>query len=109
LKILRVQGKGGQTDARTGMGRPSWADRPRPNSAHFGRPFAPVGPQVIMQFAPSTCMILTMSSSRPRWRFSAHEVRSFTLQTPRVFLRSTSVLATIGSDFIELMNTNKTP
>jgi hypothetical protein len=26
-----------------------------------------------------------------------------------VFLRSTSVLATIGSDFIELMNTNKIP
>jgi hypothetical protein len=26
-----------------------------------------------------------------------------------VFLRSTSVLATIGSDFIKLMNTNKTP
>jgi hypothetical protein len=32
-----------------------WAGRPRPNSAQFGRPFAPVGPQVIMHFAPSTC------------------------------------------------------
>jgi hypothetical protein len=62
-----------------------------------------------MHFVPSTCMILTMSSSRPRWRFFVHEVRSFTLQSPRVFLRSTSVLATIGSDFIKLMNTNKTP
>jgi hypothetical protein len=106
LKILRVQGKGGRTDARTGLGRTAWADRPRPNSARFGRPFAPVGPQVIMHFSLSTCMILTMSSSRPRWRFSAHEDRSFTLQSPVVFLRSTSVLATIGSDFIKLMNTN---
>jgi hypothetical protein len=83
-----VQGKGGRTDHRSGLGRPAWADRPRPILARFGRPFAPVGPQVIMHFAPSTCMILTMSSSRPRWRFSAHEVRSFTLQSPRVFLVS---------------------
>jgi hypothetical protein len=99
--------------ARKGGGEPTpevgWAGRPRPISVRFGRPFAPVGPQVIMHFAPSTCMILTMSSSRTRWRFSAHEVRSFTLQSPGVFLRSTSVLATIGSDFIKLMNTNKTP
>jgi hypothetical protein len=36
--------KGGRTDARTRLGRPAWADRPRPNSARFGRPFAPVGP-----------------------------------------------------------------
>jgi hypothetical protein len=109
LKIIRVQGKGGQTDTGSGLGRLAWADRPRPISARFGRPFAPVGPQVIMHFAPSTCMILTMSSSRPRWRLSMQEVRSFTLQSPGVFLRSTSVLATIGSDFIKLMNTNKTP
>jgi hypothetical protein len=68
-----------------------------------------VGPQVIMHFAPSTCMILTMSSSRPRWTFSVHEVWSFMLQSPGVFLRNTSVLATIVSDFIKLMNTNKTP
>jgi hypothetical protein len=109
LKILRVQGKGGRTDPRSGPGRPVWADRPRPIPARFGRPFAPMGPQVIMHFAPSICMILTVSSSRPRWRFSMHEVRSFTLQSTRVFLRSTSVLATIGSDFIKLMNMNKTP
>jgi hypothetical protein len=106
LKILRVQGKGGRTNPRHGLGRSA---RPRPISARFGRLFAPVGPQVIMHFAPSTCMILTMSSSRPRWRFSTHEVRSFMLQSLGVFLRSTSVLATIGSDFIKLMNTNKTP
>jgi hypothetical protein len=82
LKILRVEGKGGRTDPQSGPGRPDWADRPRPIPARFGRPFAPVGPQVIMHFAPSICMILTMSSSRPRWRFSVHEVRSFTLQSP---------------------------
>jgi hypothetical protein len=62
LKILRVQGKGGRTDAGSRLCRPAWADRPRPISARFGRPIAPVGPQVIMQFSPSTCMILTMSS-----------------------------------------------
>jgi hypothetical protein len=104
-----VQGKGGRTDPRSGLGRPAWADRPRPISARFGRPFTPVGPHVIMHFAPSTCMILMMLSSRPRWRFSSHEVRSFTLQSPGVFLCNTSVLSTIGSDFIKLMNTNKTP
>jgi hypothetical protein len=52
LKILRVQGKGGRTDPRSGLGRPAWADWPRPILARFGRPFAPVGPQVIMHFAP---------------------------------------------------------
>jgi hypothetical protein len=109
LKILQVRGKRGRTDPRSGLGRPAWADRPRPISTWFGRPFAPMGPQVIMHFAPSTCMILTMPSSRPRWRFSLHEVRSFMLQSPGVFLRNTLVLATIGSDFIKLMNTNKTP
>jgi hypothetical protein len=103
------KGEGGRTDPQSGPGRPAWADRPRPIPARFGRPFAPVGPQVIIHFAPSICMILTMLSSRPRWRFSVHEVRSFTLQSPGVFLRSTSVLATIGIDFIKLMNTDKTP
>jgi hypothetical protein len=101
--------KGGRTDPRSGPGWPTWADWPRPTSARLGRPFAPVGPQVIMHFAPSICMILTMSSSRLRWRFSVHKVRSFTLQSPGVFLRSTSVLATIGSNSIKLMNANKTP
>jgi hypothetical protein len=109
LKILRVQGKGSRTDPGTGPGRPAWANRPRPIPARFGRPFAPVGPRVIMHFAPSICTILTMSSSGPRWGFSVHEVRSFTLQSSGMFLCNTSVLATIGSDFIKLMNTNKTP
>jgi hypothetical protein len=109
FRVLQVQGKGGRTDTGTGLCRPACAHWPRPNSAQFGRPIAPVGTQVIMHFAPSTCMILIMSFSRLRWRFSTHEVRSFTLQSPGVFLRSTSVLATIESDFIKLMNTNKTP
>jgi hypothetical protein len=109
LKILRVQEKGGRTDPGSGPGRPAWADRPRPIPARFGRPFAPVGPHVIMHFAPSTFTILTMSSSRPRWRFSLHEVRSFTLQSSGMFLYNTLVLATIGSDFMKLMNMNKTP
>jgi hypothetical protein len=38
-----------------------------------------------------------------------HEVQSFTLQSSGMFLCNTSVLATNGSDFIKLMNTNKTP
>jgi hypothetical protein len=104
-----VQEKEGRTDLRSGPSRPAWADRPRPIPARFGRPFAPVGPHVFMHFAPSTCTILMMSSSRPRWRFSLHEVRSFTLQSSGMFLCNTSVLATIGSDFIKLINTNKTP
>jgi hypothetical protein len=92
--------KGGRTDHWSGLGRLAWADRPGPTSARFGRPFAPVDPHVIMYFAPSTCMILTMSSSRPRWRFSSHEVRSFTLQFPGVFLialRSLPPLEVISS------------
>jgi hypothetical protein len=52
LKILRVQGKGGRTDVGRGPGRPAWADRPRPIPARLGRPFATVGPQVIMHFSP---------------------------------------------------------
>jgi hypothetical protein len=47
LKILRVQGKRGRTDVGSGLGRPAWADRARPIPARLGRPFAPVGPQVI--------------------------------------------------------------
>jgi hypothetical protein len=109
LKVLRVQEKGGRTDPRSGLGRPARADRPRPIPARFGHPFALVGPHVFMHFAPSICTILTMSSSRPRWRLSLHEVRSFTLQSSGMFLCNTSVLATIGCDFIKLLNTNKTP
>jgi hypothetical protein len=85
------------------------AGRPRPILALFSRPFAPMGYHVFMHFSLSTCTILTMSSSHLRWRFSLHEVRSFTLQSLWMFLCNTSVLATIRSSFIKLMNTNKTP
>jgi hypothetical protein len=81
LKDLHTQEKGGRTDPWGGPGRPAWADRPRPILVRFGRPFASVGPHVFMHFAPSICTILTMSSSRPRWRFSLHEDQSFTLQS----------------------------
>jgi hypothetical protein len=90
LKDLRVQGKGDRTDPRSGPGRLAWADRPRPIPARFGRPFAPVGPHVFMHFALSTCTILTMSFLCPRWRFSSHEVWSFTLQSSGMFLYNTS-------------------
>jgi hypothetical protein len=114
LHELRVEDpsgarKGGRTDPGSEACRPAWADRPRPISARLGRPFAFVGPHVFMHFAPSIFNILTMSSSHPRWRFFLHELRSFTLQSSGMFLRSTSVLATIGSAFIKLINTNKTP
>jgi hypothetical protein len=108
LKDLRVQEKGGRTDPRSGPGRPAWANRPRPIPARLDRPFAPMGPHVFMHFVPSICTILTMSSSRPRWRFSLHEVWSFTLQSSVMFLCNTSVLAIIGSDFIKLIDMNKT-
>jgi hypothetical protein len=109
LKDLRVQEKGGRTDPQSGPGRSAWADRPRPIPPRFDRPFSPVGPHVFLHFAPSTCTILTMSSSRPRWRFSLHEVRSFTLQSSGMFLCNTSILATFESDFIKLLNMNETP
>jgi hypothetical protein len=74
LKILRVQGKGGWTDARTGLGRPAWADRPRLNSARFGHPFTPVGPQVIMHFPPPLawfwrCHLRVQDGGSPRMKF----------------------------------------
>jgi hypothetical protein len=109
LKILRLQKMVGRTDPRSGPSRSAWADRPRPIPARFGRPFTPVGPHVFMHFAPPTCTILMMSSSRPRWGFSLHEVWSYTLQSSGVFLCNTLVLATNGSDFSNLMNTNKAP
>jgi hypothetical protein len=84
----------------------------RPAQAHPGLARSPLracGSSSDYALFPSICIILAMSSSRPRWRFSLHEVRSFTLQSSGVFLRSTSVVATIGNDFSKLMITNKTP
>jgi hypothetical protein len=83
----------------------------RPAQAHPGPARSPIrsrGSSCIYALCPSTCTILMMSSSRPRWRFSLHQVWTFTLQSSGMFLCNTSVLATIGSDFIKLMNTNKT-
>jgi hypothetical protein len=111
LRMAALQGLRVEDPSGARKGGPNrlgnWA-RPA-GSARLGRPFAPVGPHVIMLFAPSICIILTMSYSRPRWRFSVHEVRSFTLQSSGMLLCNTSVLATSGSDFIKLMNMNKTP
>jgi hypothetical protein len=71
---------------------PEWAwpaGLGRPAQAHLGPVQSPLRSRGSLRdyaLCPSTCMILTMSSSRPRWRFSAHEVQSFTLQSPGVFL-----------------------
>jgi hypothetical protein len=96
----RKRGGGGRTDPGTGPGRPAWADRPRPIPTRLGHPFTPVSPCVIMHFAPSTCTILTMSSSHPRWRFSVHEVGLLRFN-PRgcsfVTLRSSPPLEVISS------------
>jgi hypothetical protein len=101
LQCFRAEDPSG---ARKGGAEPTLgvgqAGRPGPTLARFGRPFAPMGPHAFMHLDPSTCMILTMSSSRPRWRFSVQEVRSFTLQSPGcsfVTLRYSSPLEVISS------------
>jgi hypothetical protein len=106
-QAFRVQDPSGAR--KTGPNRPpEWAGsagRPGPTSAQFGRS---VGPYAFMYFVPSTCMILTMLSSRPMkvlFAWSSIFYASILGGVPR----STSVLATFGSDFIKLMNTNKTP
>jgi hypothetical protein len=68
LQDFRVEDPSGARKGRPNR-PPKWArpadlGRPRPTSARFGRPFAPVGPHAFTHFAPSTCTILTMSSSR---------------------------------------------
>jgi hypothetical protein len=94
---------------------PEWArpaDLGRPAQAHpdlVRSPLRSRGSSCIYALCPLTCTILTMSSSRPRWRFSLHEVWSFTLQSSGMFLCNTLILATFGSDFIKLRNTNGTP
>jgi hypothetical protein len=114
LHDFRVEGSSGAR--KVGPNRPpKWA-RPagfgRPAQTHLGSvrlPLRSPGFSCIYALCPSICTIFTMSSSRPRWRFSLHEVRCFTLQSSRMFLCNTSVLTTIGSDFIMLINMNKTP
>jgi hypothetical protein len=110
FRHLQAQGRGGGANRlENGPGQPAWADPPRPISAWFGHPFTHVGPLDILHFTPSNCTILTMTSSRPRWRVFSHEVRSFTLQSSGDVPCNTSVHATFGSDFIMLSNTNGTP
>jgi hypothetical protein len=114
LQAFRVKDPSGATKGGANW-PPRWAGPAglgRPAQAHLELVRSPLrsrGSSDDYALCPSTCMILTMSSSCPRWRFSSHEVRSFTLQSPVVFLCNTSVLATIGSDFLKLMNMNKTP
>jgi hypothetical protein len=83
------------------------ADRPRPILTRFSHLFTPMGPLDILHFAPFNYIIWTTSSSHHL--VSSHEVRSFTLQSSGMFLWNTLVLATFGSDFIMLSNTNGTP
>jgi hypothetical protein len=81
LKILRVQGKGGPNRPRK-WARPAGLGRPA--QAHPGPARSPLrsrGSSCDYDFAPSICTILTMPSSRLRWRFSVHEFRSVTFQS----------------------------
>jgi hypothetical protein len=61
LHHLHTQEMGDRTASVMGQ-----AGRPRLISTRFSRPFAPVGPFDILHFAPFNCIILAMSSSRPR-------------------------------------------
>jgi hypothetical protein len=84
----------------------------RPAQAHPGPVRSPLcsrGSSCSYALCPLHLHYFDDASSRPRWRFSLHEVQSFTLQSPGILLRRTLVLATIGSDFTKLMNTNKDP
>jgi hypothetical protein len=100
---------GGPNWRRDGPGWPAWANRPKPISARSGCPFAHVGRLDIFHFAPFICIILAMSSTRPRLRVFSHEIWSFMLRSSGLFLCNTSVLATFGSDFIMHLNMNGTP
>jgi hypothetical protein len=95
----RVQGKGGRTDPQSGLGRPAWADRPRPTSARFGRPFTPVGPHAFM-LCPFHLHDFDNVILASKMEVSVHEVRSFTLQSPGcsfITLRSSPPLKMISS------------
>jgi hypothetical protein len=114
LQDFRVEDPSGSRKG--GPNRPSEWARPaglgRPAQVHPGPVRPPLrsrGSSGDYSFCPLHLHYFEMSSSHPRWRFSLHKVRSFTLESSGVFLRRTSVLTTIGSDFIKLMNTNKTP
>jgi hypothetical protein len=84
LHQLHTREMGGRTDIGMGQAGPVRSPlRTRGSSWHFA-------------LCPSNCIILTMSSSHPRWRVFLHEVRSFTLQSSGIFLCNTSVLPPFG-------------
>jgi hypothetical protein len=108
LKILQVQGMGAELTL--GLGQAS----------RLG-PTGP-GPYMPGSVAPSLPWVLMHLCTLPlhfhhfddvilasKMEVSLDEVWSFTLQSSGIFLCNTPVLATIGSDFIKLMNANKTP
>jgi hypothetical protein len=109
FKILRVQGKRDWTGHQSGLGRPAWADRPGPTSAQFGRPFRSRGSLCIYVLCPLHLHdfddVILASKMKVLFAWSSVFYASILGGVPR----STSVLSTIGSDFIKLMNMNKTP
>jgi hypothetical protein len=57
---------GGPNRRRNGLGWLTWANRPKPTSAPFGRLLFHVGPLAILHLDPFNYVILAMASSRPR-------------------------------------------
>jgi hypothetical protein len=71
----------------------------RPTQAHPGPVLSPLhsrGSSCLYALCLSNCTILTMSSSRPRWMFFLHEVRSFMLQSLGMFLVTLRSLPPLG-------------
>jgi hypothetical protein len=108
LKILRVQGRGlnrrRKWSRTAGLGRPA--------QAHLGPVRSPLrsrGSSCIYALCPFHLHDFNdvILASKMEVLFAWSPV--FYASIPGVFLRSTSVLVTIGSDFIKLINTNKTP
>jgi hypothetical protein len=109
FKYLHVQEKvGGGTDPGVGQ-----ASRLRPTGLGPFRPdsVAPSLPRVLLYLFTSPLHLHHFDDVilASKMEVLLHEVRSFTLQSSGMFLCNTSVLATFGSDFIKLLNTNETP
>jgi hypothetical protein len=104
FKILRVQGKGGRTGHRSGLGRPAWA-----HLAPVRSPIRCPGSSCNYVLCPLHLHDFddVILASKMEVLFAWSSV--FYASIPGGVPRSTSVLATIRSDFIKLMNTNKTP
>jgi hypothetical protein len=104
FKILWVQGKRDGTGHRSGLGRLAWT--------HLGLVRSPLslrGSLCIYVLYPLHLHnfddVIIASKMEVLFAWSSIFYASILGGVPR----STSVLATIGSDFIKLMNTNKTP